>query len=307
MSKSNKNMVVGADLKPTPERLLQMLEKFNDRQAVEIRKQFARGVLNDGHVQALIEHRNPFVWPKPPRPPLTILDQIVSDCQQALRRKLPQKYAFVDPLPASVTEEVVARLARYNMRLVFLPGLEIAEDLKLRNWVMPPPHFYQWIRDGKIAKDAATLRRGWYAADFTLGVDYTDGSQMMSDPWVPLIMRLREEGRVGKHDKTPAGSRFSIMPQDEWETLLTSMASFGELQFPRANVRLERYIEFNAIGNLYDPNRGKFNMWEWFADQFEDSSRLIGGSRAYGGLAYVSCFWHDYRFRFVAARPLVVL
>ena len=243
-----------------------------------------------------------------------LLAKIFADCQWALRRKFGRRCPQVDPLPASVTEEVVARLAarlaRYNMRLVFLPGLEIAEDLKLRklrNWVMPPPRFYQWMRDDKIAKDAATLRRGWYAADFTLGVDYTDGSQMMSDPWVPLIMRLREEGRVGKHDKTPAGSRFSIMPQDEWETLLTSMASFGELQFPRANVRLERYIEFNAIGNLYDPNRGKFNMWEWFADQFGDSSRLLGGSRGFGGLAHVYYHWHDNRHGLVAARPLVVL
>ena len=241
-----------------------------------------------------------------------LLAKIFADCQWALRRKFGRRCPQVDPLPASVTEEVVARLAarlaRYNMRLVFLPGLEIAEDLKLRNWVMPPPHFYQWIRDGKIAKDAATLRRGWYAADFTLGVDYTDGFQMMpNDPWAALVTRLRSESKIGKYDETPSGSRFSIVPQDEWETLLTYMASFGELQFPRANVRLERYIEFNAIGNLYDPNRGKFNMWVWLADSFGVSYRLLGGVRGSGGLAYVNYDWQDRRGRNVAARPLVVL
>ncbi len=237
------------------------------------------------------------------------LAKIIADCQRALRRKFGRQCPVVDPLPASVTEEVVARLARYNMRPVFLPGLEIAENLKLRNWVMPPPHFFQWMRDGKIDKDSsATLRRGWYAADFTLGVDYTDGTQMMpNDPWVPLIARLREEGKIGRHDETPIGSRFSIVPQDEWETLLTYMASLGELQFPRANVRLERYIEFNAIGNLYDSNHGKFNMWELFADSFEDSGRLFGGHRAFGGLAYVNYYWHGSRSRHIAARPLVVL
>jgi hypothetical protein len=235
-----------------------------------------------------------------------VLAKIVAGCQRALRRKLPRQYATVDPLPASVTEEVVERLARYNMRPVFLPCLEIAENLKLRNWVMPPAHFYQWVRDGRIAEDAATLRRGWYAADFTLGVDYTDGSQMMpDDPWVPLIMRLRAEGKVGKYDETPAGSRFSIVPKDEWETVLTYMA--GELQFPRANVRLERYVEFNAVGNLYDPNRGRFGMWEWFSDTFEDSDRLFGGSRAFGGLASVNCHWSDDRRGSTAGRPLVVL
>jgi len=238
----------------------------------------------------------------------SVLNKIVADCQRALRRKFGRRCPAVDPLPANVTEEVVMRLAHYNMRLVFLPGVEIAEDLKLRNWVKPPVHFYQWMRDGKIAKDAATLRRGWYAADFTLGVDYTDGTQMMpNDPWVPLIMRLRSEGKIGKHDKTPAGSRFSIIPRGEWETLLTYMASFGELQFPRANVRLERYIEFNAIGNLHDPNRGEFNMWEWFADQFEDSFRLFGGDRGSVGLADVGYHWAGLRGRGIAARPLVSL
>lgn len=237
-----------------------------------------------------------------------VLAKIVADCQRALRRKFGRRCPVVDPLPASVTEEVVACLARYNMRPVFLPGMEITEELKLRDWVKPPAHFYLWMRDGKIAKDAATLRRGWYAADFTLGVDYTDGTQMMpNDPWVSLITRLRAEGKVGKHDETPAGSRFSIVPKNEWETVLTYMASMGEFGFPRAQVRLERYIEFNAIGNLYDPNCGKFNMWVWLADQFGGSHWLCGGNRDNGGLAGVDYDWAVDRYRYVAARPLVSL
>lgn len=235
-----------------------------------------------------------------------VLAKVVFDCQRALRRSFGRRCPVVDLLPASVTEGVVAHLACYNMRPVFLPGMEITESLKLKNWVKPPAHFYQWIWDGKIAKDAAILRHGWYAADFTVGVDYMNGIEMMPCcPWTPLITRLRAEGRVGKHDETPAGSRFSIKPKDEWETVLTYMAS--GLNFPRAKVRLERYCEFNAIGNLYDPNRGKFNMWEWFADQFEDSHRLYGGNRSRGGLASVDLNWADARPRSTAARPLVSL
>lgn len=200
----------------------------------------------------------------------------------------------------------MAHLARNNMHLVFLPGVEITESLKLKNWVKPPAHFYQWIRDGKIANDSATLRHGWYAADFTLGVDYTNGTQMMPNcPWRSLITKLRAEGKVGKYDETPDGSRFSIVPKDEWETVLTYMTA-SVLNYPRAQVQLERYTEFNAIGNLYDPNRGKFNMWEWFADQFEDSSRLYGGNRDNGGLANVNNNWADNRNRNIVARPLVV-
>ncbi len=234
------------------------------------------------------------------------LAKIITDCQRALRCKLPRKYAVVDPLPAGVTEEVVARLARYNMRPVFLPGLEIAENLKLRNWVMPPPRFFQWVRDGRIAKDSATLRRGWYAADFSVGVDCADGTQVFpNDPWAPLIQRLRQQSDdlVGKFDKTPEGSRFAIT-HDEWiQVVLGFMAT--ELGFPRAN--LERASELNAIGNLYDPNRGAHNMWIWLADPFEDSARLVGGDRVHGGLASVHYGWHDDRSRRIASRPLVVL
>ncbi len=73
----------------------------------------------------------------------------------------------------------------------------------------------------------------------------------------------------------------------------------------RAQIRLERAIEANAIGNLYDPNRGKFNAWEWFEDALEDSFRLFGGRRDDGGLAHVRYYWHGARFSSIAARPLV--
>ncbi len=54
-----KKIVVGSDQMPNPEKLLEMYEKL-DGQTKEIRNQFRRGVLAPRHVQALIEHRNPF-------------------------------------------------------------------------------------------------------------------------------------------------------------------------------------------------------------------------------------------------------
>ncbi len=54
-----KKIVVGSDQMPNPEQLLEMYEKL-DSQTKEIRSQFRRGVLAPRHVQALIEHRNPF-------------------------------------------------------------------------------------------------------------------------------------------------------------------------------------------------------------------------------------------------------
>ncbi|MBI3046168.1 MAG: hypothetical protein HYY86_01310 [Candidatus Harrisonbacteria bacterium] len=55
-----KKIVVGSDQKPTSDQLLEMYEKL-DAQTKEIRGQMKRGALNSRHVQALIEHRNPFV------------------------------------------------------------------------------------------------------------------------------------------------------------------------------------------------------------------------------------------------------
>ena len=99
------------------------------------------------------------------------------------------------------------------------------------------------------------------------------------------------------------GSRFAIT-WDEWQdVVLVYLAS--KLNVTRAQIRLERAIEFNAIGNLYDANRGKFNAWEWFQDHFEDTNRLIGGHLDYGGLAYVYDCWHDNLDDHVAGRPLV--
>lgn len=60
-----KKIAVGSVSKPSPEELLAMYEKL-DTQLKEIKAQFKRGVLSPRHVQALIEHRNPFssfpVW-----------------------------------------------------------------------------------------------------------------------------------------------------------------------------------------------------------------------------------------------------
>lgn len=54
-----KKIVVGSDQKPTSDQLLEMYEKL-DGQVKEIRGQMRRGALTSRHIQALIEHRNPF-------------------------------------------------------------------------------------------------------------------------------------------------------------------------------------------------------------------------------------------------------
>src|SRR3989344_9446835 len=202
-------------------------------------------------------------------------------CVQA-RRKLKKffgRHVQVDPVPSSWTQEFLENAAKYNLRPVFLPETDISESFQHGGYVKPDAWYYNNVKSGNIKGKAPTkLRKGWYLADFSMGTDYTDGTQVFAnDPLAPVIERLRREKKIGKYDLTPLGSRFSIT-NDEWrETVCPAVAR--ELGVRPEQVGLERAIEFNAIGNLYDPNRGRFNMWEWFSDVFEASRRLCGGAR----------------------------
>lgn len=259
---------------------------------------FAKGQLVPAPGVKLVASRDP-------------LDMLVSKIERRLSRKLG-RHIVPSQLPQVVTVENLAKWGAFTARLIFLPELNLTETARLpKKWVRLGAKFYEWLRAGKIGEaipgvPPTLLRPGWYLADMSVGVDYTDGTQMFpGDPWVLLFERLRRENLVGKYDETPLGSRFTAT-WDEWvKTLLVSMAS--TLGFPAASVRLERASELNAIGNLYDPNRGAHNMWVWLADPFGDSDRLLGGVRDYGGLAHVYYNWHDFRYSCIAARPLVVL
>ena len=219
------------------------------------------------------------------------------------------KRILVDSLPPEFTDENLARWATFNMKPVFLPREDIGATRKLKNFTKLGQWFYDRVGDGKIKPIhpdlPPTLLRGcWHLADFTVSADYTDGSQVfINDPLVPIITKLREQKLVGKYENTPMGSRFAITP-DEWQDcVLAHVAS--KLGVTRAQMCLERAVESSAIGNLYDPNRGKFNVWEWFEDPFEGSGRLCGGRRGGGGLAGVDCHWRYDRNGDIAARPLV--
>lgn len=215
------------------------------------------------------------------------------------------KEVVVDSMPPEFTDENLARWACFNLRPVFLSELQLTQDLELPGWTKPDGWFYDQISKGKVSEEAIHVRGGWYLADCTVGADYTDGTQVYrDDPLAPVIAELREQGKVGRYDNTPAGSRFSIT-WEEWQGQVLAVLA-GELGLDRPKLRLERAVEFNAIGNLYDPNRGKFNCWEWFEDQFRGFYRLFGGSRESGGLAIVDYVdWLSDRNGSIAARPLV--
>ena len=264
---------------------------------------YRKGVFTDGEVKRFLQRKEPFAASVS----IDFREQIVARIKKILFKRLGQEIT-VDPLPQIWTEENLEKAARFNLRPVFSLGKELNEILKKfkpKNWVPLPKKFFQWERDKKIAPDSAVWPRGWYLADFTVGVDYTDGTQVFhNDPLSSLIERLRKTGKVGKCDKTPMGSRFDIVPNSEWPLVFTELAN--ELKFFVAQqISLGPFAAFNVIGNIYDKNRGKFNMWEWFSDTFGDSYRLFGGIRRSGGLANVDYDWDGCRLGSIAGRPLV--
>jgi len=236
------------------------------------------------------------------------IEQFASKTAMMLSERF-EKIIQVHPLPPEFTEWNLAHWATFNFHPVFLPREDIGVNRPLKNWTKTEKWFYDRVSDGKIKPIypdlPPTLLRGcWHLADFTVSADYTDGSQVfLDDPLAPIIADLRQKKLVGRHNNTSDGSRFSIT-SDEWQDVVLAHVA-SKLGVTRAQTRLERAVEFNAIGNLYDPNRGKFNAWEWFEDSVEDSFRLCGGGRDGGGLADVNYDWRDSRYGNFAARPLV--
>lgn len=247
--------------------------------------------------------------------PFEVAAEVVAEAADAwkkeivsmVRRKLRKFFGKIkiDPVPESWTPELLAKAAAYNLLPVFQPGADINQVFQRPGWVKFQDWYYIQVANTNIKGDRPTwLTRGWYLADFTVGVDYTDGTQVMpNDPWVPLITRLRTERKIGKNENTPLGSRFAITPQ-EWDAVVFP-AMVQELGFESLQVRMERAAEWNAIGNIYDPNRGQHNMWQWFADSFGGAYRLCGGRRVDGGLAFVDCGNASGRYGGILARPLV--
>ena len=238
---------------------------------------------------------------------------LVAQTKKKLRKYSSAWARQVTPPPTEWTEEFLANAATYNMHPVFFPMVILDEKFSRPGYIKPGRLVYAQIAVGKIDQSVLTLKSGWALADFSVGVDYTNGTQVFpTDPWAALFTRLRTELKVvGANHNTPSGSRFSITHNEWVYVVLAYMAS--ALQTTRAKVSLECLVEFNFIGNVYDSNRGKFNMWEWFVETFERSDRLVGGRRDGGGLSDVnggglsgfSCDGCAFRGGDVAARPLV--
>ena len=192
----------------------------------------------------------------------------------------------------------------------FFPKIEFEQDSNFPGWTVKPEEWYwQQIKTGTVAKDAATLEEGWIIIDGSQKPQYKDGKQMYeNDPFTLLLTQLRKEGKIQVPDwcrDIPKASRFGVSDDELRGSVNPANANLLGVQ-PEEQVRVPKEIEFNVLGNLYHPEWGKTNTWEWLEDKFEDGNRLIGGNSDSGGLARVNGHASDNRDNFLGFRPLVV-
>lgn len=267
----------------------------------EFFRQLCDGSLRMEHVIAMNEHRNPFM------PEEEWALRLRTRMERILSKKLGYPIS-VDPLPSEFTPENLARWAKMNFRPVFLPKLKIDREFRAINYVKPCEFFYSAIDQRMVGEGALWLPGCWCLADFSIGVDYTDGTQIFpNDPLAETIAQLRQEKKIDKYDKTPMGSRFSITPVEGENVVCPTVQEVLGIGTNRV-CRPESCIEHNFIGNLFDgKNRGHFNIWQWFSDEYGKNGayRLFGGARVFGGLAYVDYDAAGYRYALAFSRPLV--
>ena len=237
-------------------------------------------------------------------------EQLVASEKEAWKQFLGKEINIPEP-PQQLFE--AARLAIEHGITSFeahlLPKLELKQNSKFPGWHIKPEEWYwQKIKEGEIAKDAARLPGVWVLVDGAQKPNYDDGKQLYeNDGFGQILLRLREEGRIetpNSYSHVPRTSRFAVTPIERETHFYQALAEV--LNVGKDKVRITREIESNIIGNIHHPEWGQTNTSEWFDDKFGDGRRLVGGRSDYGGLARVDCNWRDDRLGNVGFRPLIV-
>lgn len=232
--------------------------------------------------------------------------RLVTAESQALQRFFGKDMQVPQP-PTKLfeTRDVLERNRLTRFEAHYLPEEELAAKDKLPGWhVKPEKWFWDQVKNGNVARDAAILRAGWYLVDGRGKPNYDNGQQRYDDDaWLQATIHdLRGSGRVKSLSYVASDSRFGVSADEVEGVILPEVA---KLLPAGVSIRMPREIEFNVFGNIHYPKWGNTNTWEWMNDRFGHGGRLIGGDSDGGGLASVSYGSSDDRDDFMAFRSLV--
>lgn len=209
----------------------------------------------------------------------------------------------IPAIPEEITPEQLEFWEQNQLALHYSPGIEIPEDNNFSGQKKKlDPDIYKWIQEGKISPDSIKLPQGWILVDERAKPAYAEAKQMYeNDLLSPVLEDLRNKGSLTAKD--PAGSRFNISHDDlnkpEVKTALAAALKVKpeQLDLPPATL-------YNYLGNAFYPEWGDTNIYEWFKEEFQGGSHLLGGKSNLGGLSFVNPNSSDYRDGFLAFRPL---
>ncbi len=233
-------------------------------------------------------------------------ERLVTAESAALKRFFGKEIQVPQP-PTKLfeTRDVLERNRLTRFEAHYLPEEELTVKDKLPGWQVKPEKWY-WdqIKSGSVARDAATLKAGWYLVDGRGKPQYNDGQQRYDDDaWLQATIHdLRGSGKVKSLNYVASDSRFGVSADEVEGVILPEVA---KLLPAGVSIRMPREIEFNVLGNIHHPEWGNTNTWEWMNDHFERGRRLFGGDSGVGGLASVYCDSSDYRNGSIAVRSLV--
>lgn len=244
-------------------------------------------------------------------------EQLVAYAREGVIRRFGRDFKI--PTPPDDLYEDIDRLSAlgikrlkisYHPDFVFDPGVELdpKHEPTLPVWqegrgVNLASYYWEWARDGRLPLSG--IREGWVISDGRTKPMYDNGQQCYGDDEfmeqeVMLALRNAKDGQgIEKYPHVPDYSRFGVFP-DDIEGKIAPY--FVKITGVRGIVETPTALERNTEVNDEDPESGKSNTSEWYADKLligkmvkgkfvEDNSeqpyRLYGGHSAYGGLAHV--------------------
>ncbi len=252
-----------------------------------------------------------------------ILDpsQLIEKEREALRAFFGGEVPVVTPPSELIETQKVAEAKGFGILVpLYFPAVEFKQASRYPGWrVKPGAWYWNQIREGRISNDAAKFGGYWGLFDKSRRPNYNGGRQMFKgDPLAPILAQARKEGRIDVPDSifpennVPEGSRFDVTLDEQDQVVFPQLAKILRLTENVAMVRRPTEMEFNFAGNLRhlhlsEAGVGEFaGTCEWLDDKFEGAGRLIGDNSDCGCFAHFPCFLSDFRYDFIAFRPLVV-
>ncbi|HEU0051440.1 MAG TPA: hypothetical protein VFQ60_05305, partial [Patescibacteria group bacterium] len=202
-------------------------------------------------------------------------EKMITDLMEGERlalRKFFGKEIRVPPLPPEITVKKIKAWEALDLRLHYLPPVSMAEikrdaagaikevHLKAFPGWKEKPVFNNVDKSKLAASDFFQLPGGWVLVDAREKPAYQKNYDQ--DFLAPVLDDLNKRGVIKQENS--AGNELSYKTRfglsleelEKPEVVQAFAKALGVVDFPGVEVRLERCIERNIIGNMYQPTYG---------------------------------------------------